>query len=76
MRDLVEVHLIYHINKCLRIIPEEISDNRDLVTVREDGCYERGALVRGEGVADQLFPSWNVTACDHTVKQTDLQSPE
>lgn len=50
MRDSVEIHLIYHIDKCLRIIPKEISDHLGLGAVREDGCYERGAFMRGKGV--------------------------
>ena len=76
MRSSVEIYLIYHIDKCLRIIPKEIANHSDMVAIGEDGCYERRALMRGKGVVDQLFQSWNVTACDHTVKQTGLQSPE
>lgn len=52
MRSSVEIYLIYHIDKCLRIIPKEIANHSDLVVIGEDGHYERRALMCGKGVAD------------------------
>jgi len=59
------VYLIYHINEALCIIPRETFDYGGLTVVREDGCYEGGALVYGKGVADQLFPGQGVTVQSH-----------
>ena len=70
------IYLIYRVNEYLGIITKEISNHLDLVVVREDGCYERGALMRGKGVASQPFPGRGVTAHDYAVKQMDTRSPE
>ena len=48
----MSIYLIYHVNKGLCIIPKEISDHLDQVGIREDGCYQRGALVCRKRVAD------------------------
>jgi hypothetical protein len=48
----METYLIYHVNKGLGITSKEMSDRLDLITVREDGRYQRGALVRGKRIAD------------------------
>jgi len=68
--DIMDTYLVYHVNEDLGIITREISDHLDLLMVREDGRYQRDALVRGKGRADQPFPAWRVTITthNHTVK--------
>ena len=66
VRGCEEVDLIHHVNKHLCIIPTETSDNLDLVAVGDNGCYERGALMHGNGVANQPFPGRGVAAHDHS----------
>jgi hypothetical protein len=52
------IYLAYRIDSVLGIVPEEISSHPDLVMVREDRRNQRDAFVRGESMADQLFPGW------------------
>ena len=66
----MDAHLVHRINESLGIISREMSNHLNLITVGEDGRQQRGALVRGKGVADQLFPGWRVTTTDDTVKLT------
>jgi len=63
-------HLVYHIDKCLGIIPREISGHFDLVVVREDCCDQKGALVCGKGVVDEPFPDWRFAARERAVRLT------
>ena len=58
---------MYNVDESLGIIPGEVSDHLDLTTIREDCRDQRDALVCGEGVTDQLFPSWDFTAHEVTV---------
>jgi hypothetical protein len=64
----VETYLIYYVDKVLGILSREMFDCLDLVIIREDGNYQRDALVCGEGIADQSLPGWRVTADEDTVK--------
>jgi hypothetical protein len=45
-------YLIYHVDKGLGVVSAESSDHLDLIAIREDGCYQRGAITRGKGIAD------------------------
>ena len=56
-----DTRLIYHIDECLGVISREIFEHLNLITVREDGCYQTSALFRGNGRANQPFPSGRVT---------------
>ena len=53
---------VYHVDKALGIIPRNAFNHLDLVTIREDGLYERDALVCGNGMADQPFPGRRVAS--------------
>jgi len=64
----VQTYIVYHIDKALRIITSEAFDHLDLVTFREDGRYQRDAVVYGRGIADQPFPGWGDTAHGKTIK--------
>jgi len=69
-QESVDAHLVHRINESLGIVSREISDHLNLITIGEDGCQQRDALVCGKGVADQLFPGWRVTTVEDTVKLT------
>ena len=56
------MYLICYINEKLGIVPSEVPDYISLSAVREDPRDQRDALFRGEGMADQPFPSWSVRA--------------
>jgi hypothetical protein len=66
-------YLIYCINKGLSIVTIEASDHLYLSTIREDRCDQGNALMRGKGMGNQLFPSWNVTVHEKVVKLTNGQ---
>jgi len=52
----VWTYLVYDVDEGLGVIPREASDHLDLIVVREDGCYQRDALVGMEAIVDQPFP--------------------
>ena len=41
--------LVYHVDKGLSIVPAETFDLLNNIGVREDGSYEGGAIMCGEG---------------------------
>ena len=63
--------LIYRIDEGLGIIPREVFDHLDLITIGEDGRYHRDAFVGGKAGADQTYPGGRITECEDTVKMTD-----
>jgi len=73
---LLDSYLVYYINKFLGIIPRELSDHFNLVVVREDLRDQRLALVRGEGIVDQLFPDRVFAMHGEVATSTDCHSPE
>ena len=75
-RKSAETYLIYNVDESLGIIPREVSDHLNLITIREDCRDQRDALVCGEGVTDQLFPSWDFTVHEVAVELINVESPE
>ena len=67
----MNTYLVYHVNKGLGIISREMSDHLNLITVREDGRYQRSAFVHRKGIADQPFPSGKIATHEDTVKLTE-----
>ena len=61
-------HLLYQINKILGIISREVFDHLNLDVVRINCLYQRDAVMRGEGAADQLFPDRVSAAHEKAVK--------
>ena len=53
--EIVGMHLMYGINKSLKVVPTEETDRVYLVLIREDCFYQRDAFVGKEGTADQAF---------------------
>ena len=49
-------HLICCVDKGLSIVPTEIINHLDLITIREDGLDQGCALVCAEGAGDQTVP--------------------
>ena len=70
--SLCGAHLIYGINKSLRINPRELSNCINLIVVQENRRDQRDALVHGEGVTDQPFPGWDFAAHEEAVELTDV----
>ena len=62
---------VYCVDEGLRIVPRELSGHLNLIVVREDHRDQRDALVRGEGMTDQLFPGRDFTAYEEPVKFTN-----
>ena len=70
-RDNANIHLVYHVDKNLGILPGEIFERLELITIREDGRYQIDALVWKKGRADQPFPGGRVTGRGNAVKPTN-----
>ena len=68
----MDTHIVYHIDEDLSIISREISDHFDAIAVREDGHYQGDAFLWGEGITDQPFPGWDVTAHEKVVKSMNV----
>jgi hypothetical protein len=73
MKYRVETDLVYHINKFLSIIPNEIFDCLDLSLVRKDCRNQRNALGHGKSVTDQPFPGCIFTAYEKVVESTNAR---
>jgi len=65
-------YLVYLINEGLGIISGEVHNRPDLITVREYHRDQGDALVLGEGISDQPFPCWAVTAHKKTVRPRNV----
>jgi hypothetical protein len=72
----VGTYLVDRIDKGLGVIPREVSDQLDLIMVRENGRYQRYAFIYGKGVVDQSFPGWRITVHKYAAKLTKGLSPE
>ena len=75
-QDSTDAHLVYHVNKSLGILPGEIFENFELITIGEDGRYQIDALIWREGRADQPFPGGRVAEYENMVKPTNGWSQE
>ena len=71
MLNCVRAYLIYCIDKRLSIIPRELSDDFNLIMVREDRADQGDTLMRNESVGDQLFPGWIFTAYEQVLTLTN-----
>lgn len=69
-------YLIYRVDKGLGVVFGETNDNLDLIGIREDGRYQKSAIVRGKLVADQTFPGGKVASHKNAVKLTGRQRLE
>jgi hypothetical protein len=67
----VETYLVYYVDEFLGILSREMLDHLYLIIAREDGHYQRGALVRRKGIIDQPFPGWRVTTDEDPVNLTN-----
>jgi hypothetical protein len=67
----VETYLVDYVDKVLGILSREMYDRFNLVIAREDGRYQRDALMGREGIIDQSFPCWRDTTRKDTVKPTN-----
>ena len=72
----MKAYFIYRIDKGLGIVPRELFDHPNLVIVHKDCCDQRYALVRGEGMIDQLFPGWVFTTNEKVIKLINVWSSE
>jgi hypothetical protein len=75
-RDSVGTYLIYHIDEGPGIACREMSDGINLITVGENGHYQRNTPVQGKGGGDQPFPGGTVTTRESTVELVGRRSQE
>ena len=52
--------LIYHINKRLRVVPDERTDGVTCTVTRENCLDQGGELMRSEPAPDQTFTGWEL----------------
>jgi len=52
--------LVYHINKGLRVVPEEVAGGFTLILVQEDRLDQGGEFKRSERPSDQTPTGWSV----------------
>ena len=57
----MRTYFVNHVDKRLGIISGEMSSHLNLIGIREDRYYQRGALVRGKCMIDQSFPGRRIT---------------
>ena len=57
----MDARLIDHVNKCLGVIPGEISEHLDHLTIGEGGLDQIHTFTCREGGVDQPFPCGRVT---------------
>ena len=62
-------HPSYPIDEGLGIIPGKLHNHLNLIAVREYFRDQRGALIRGKSMADQLFPGGVFATCEKAVNQ-------
>ena len=55
-----ETYLVYHINKGLRIVPNEGTDCVTCIVAREDGLDQGGDLMQSECTCCQTFTGWEL----------------
>ena len=68
MWEIVDAHLVDHVNKRLGVISGEIFEHLELVTIGENGLDQIDAFMCRNGGADQLFPCRRVPKFGNTVK--------
>ena len=68
----MEAYLVCHIDEGLGIIPGEVSDHLNLITVRENHRDQKDTFARGESITDQPFPGWDFTAHEEPVELTNV----
>jgi hypothetical protein len=52
--------LVYHINKRLRVVPNERTDGVTRIVTRENCLDQGGELMRSEPAPDQTFTGWEL----------------
>jgi len=65
-------YFVCYTNQALGIISGKVPNHFGLVVVREDHCDQRNALIRGDSIADQLFPGWIFTVRERVVNFTKV----
>ena len=67
-RKSAETCLVQHINEGLGVISRKIFDHLNLTMIQEDHRDQGDALIHSEGITDQPFPGWGLTAHEEAVE--------
>jgi len=54
------MHLIYHINKGLQIIPKEATDHVTLILTQEDHFNQGGEFMQSKCTSGRVPAGWNI----------------